>query len=60
MLLGMKDRAAGAYYRAYDHDTVINIVISQSESKTAAQFVTEQSHLKLSRLLRSSAVTTST
>ena len=27
LLLGMKERANGANYRAYDSDTVINIVI---------------------------------
>ena len=51
LLLGMKERANGSYYRAYDNDTAINIVNSQSENETAALFVTEQSHLELSRLL---------
>ena len=30
MLLGMKERANGAYCRAYDYDTAINIVNSQT------------------------------
>ncbi len=51
LLLGMKEHANGSYYRAYDHDTAINIVNSKSENETAAPFVTEQSHLELSRLL---------
>jgi hypothetical protein len=51
VLLGMQERANGSYYRAYDHDTVINIVNSQSENETASPFATEQSHLELSRLL---------
>jgi hypothetical protein len=51
LLLGMKERANGAYYLAYYHNTVINIVNLQLESGTATQFVTEQSHLELSRLL---------
>ncbi len=40
----MKEPANGAYYpgdRAYDHDTAINIVNAQSETETAALFVTE-------------------
>ena len=51
MLLGMKERANGAYCRAYDCDTAINVVNAQTESETAAPFATEQSHLDLSRLL---------
>ena len=51
LLLGMKERANEAYYKAHDSDTAINIVNSQSETETAALFATEQSHLDLSRLL---------
>lgn len=51
VLLGMKERANGAYCRAYDYDTAISIVNSQTESETAAPYATEQSHLDLSRLL---------
>ena len=51
MLLGMKERANGAYCRACDCDTAISIVNEQTESETAAPFATEQSHLDLSRLL---------
>ena len=47
----MKERANGAYCRAYDSDTAINIVNAQTESETAAPFATEQSHLDFSRLL---------
>ena len=42
LLLGMKERANGAYYRAYDSDTAIIIVNAQSESETAVPFATEQ------------------
>ena len=42
LLLGMKERANGAYYKTYDHNTVIHIVNSQSESKTAAPLATEK------------------
>ena len=72
LLLGMKERANGAYCRAYDCDMAIHIVNAQAESKTVALVATEQSHLEidsnldLSRLLsdmnrpgRSSVVTTS-
>ena len=51
LLLDMKERANGAYYRAYDSDTAIIIVNAQSESETAVPFATEQSNLDLSRLL---------
>ena len=51
LLLGMKERANGAYCRAYHCDTAINIVNAQTESEAAAPFATEQSHLNLSRLL---------
>ena len=51
LLLGMKEHANGAYYRAYTSDTAINIVNAQTEFETAAPFATEQSHLDLSRLL---------
>ena len=51
LLLGMKDRANGAYCRAYDCDTAISVVNAQTESETAAPYATEQSHLDLSRLL---------
>ena len=51
LLLGMKERAHGAYCRAYDYDTAINIVNAQTECETAAPFATEQSHLDLSRVL---------
>ncbi len=51
LLLGMKERANGSYYRAYDNETAINIVNSQSESEIAAPFATQQSHLEFSRLL---------
>jgi hypothetical protein len=44
-LLFMKERANGAYYRAYDNDTAISITNSQSESETTILFATEQSHL---------------
>ena len=47
----MKEHANGAYFRAYDHDTAISIVNSQSESDLVTPFATEQSHLNLSRLL---------
>ncbi len=33
LLPGMKERANGSYYQAYDLDTAINIVNSQSESE---------------------------
>ena len=42
LLLGMKERANGAYYKAYDSDTAINIVNAQSETETAARFAKEQ------------------
>jgi hypothetical protein len=51
LLLGMKERANGSYYRAYDYDTAISIVNSQSESEIAAPFAMQQSHLEFSRLL---------
>ena len=51
LLLGMKERANGAYCRACDCDTAISIVNEQTESETAAPYATEQSHLDLSRLL---------
>jgi hypothetical protein len=51
LLLRMKERANGAYYRAYYHDTAIHIVNLQSESEISAQLVTRQSHLDLSRRL---------
>ena len=47
LLLSMKERANGAYYLAYDHDTAISIVNSQSESET----VSDQSRIDLSILL---------
>ncbi len=47
----MKERANGSYYRAFDHDTAINIVNSQSESEIAALFTTQQSNLEFSKLL---------
>ena len=37
LLLGMKERANGAYYRAYDCDTAINIVNAQAESESLRQ-----------------------
>ena len=33
LLLGMKERANGAHYKAYYHDTAIHIVNSQSDSR---------------------------
>ena len=43
LLLGMKERANGAYYKAYNQqDMAIHIVNSQSESETAAPFAMEQ------------------
>ena len=41
MLLGMKERANGAYCKAYDCDTAISIVNAQTESEAAAPYVTE-------------------
>ena len=51
MLLGMKERANGAYCRAYDCDTAISIVNAQTEFEAATPYATEQSHIDLSRLL---------
>ncbi len=53
VLLGMKERANRAYFRAYDYDTAISIVNAhwQSESEMSTPFATEQFHLHLSRLL---------
>ena len=42
VLLGMKERANGAYCRAYDCDTAISIVNAQTESEAAAPYATEQ------------------
>ncbi len=49
LLLGMKER--GAYYRAYNDDMAIHIVNSQFESKTAAPFAAEQSHVPVFQFL---------
>ncbi len=51
LLLGMKERANGAYYRPYDYNMAISIINLQSESETTTLFATEQSHLNFSRLL---------
>ena len=51
LLLGMEELANRAYYMAYDNNTAIHIVNSQSEYEIAAPFSTEQSRLDLSRLL---------
>ena len=40
VLLGMKERANGAYCRAYDCDTAISIVNAQTESEAAAPYAT--------------------
>ncbi len=40
LLLGMKERANGAYYRVYDYDTKISIINSQSESEMTTLFAT--------------------
>jgi hypothetical protein len=45
LLLGMKERANGAYYRAYDYNTAINSINLQTESESTTPFATEQIYL---------------